>query len=146
MIDWAAIEAAPVVRFLATAPGVYPVVSALHVLGIALTVGPILLVDLSTLGRLGPALDAARASLVRAALAGFALAAATGLALASVRISEYVANPAFQAKLVLLGLAGLNALAHHVAAGARARRSTALASIALWIGVVFAGRWIAFVV
>ena len=146
MPERAAIEAAPLVRFLATAPGAYPALSALHVLGIALLVGPILLVDARALGWLGPALDPARGLLIRAALAGFALAGATGVMLASVRISEYVGNSAFQLKLLVLALAGLNAGAHHLARSEGARRATALASIGLWLGAIAAGRWIAFVV
>ncbi len=49
-MDPTVIEQWPLVRFIATAPGAYPVLSALHILGIALLVGPILLVDLRMIG------------------------------------------------------------------------------------------------
>jgi hypothetical protein len=67
-----------------------------------------------------------------------------------------IANPAFWVKLSLIALAGLNALAfhrftfrsvatwdRHVPAPAAARVS-ALASLALWVGVVSCGRLLAY--
>ncbi|ODN68527.1 hypothetical protein [Methylobrevis pamukkalensis] len=47
--------------------------------------------------------------MIRIALAGFAVAAASGAALASVRISDYVGNPPFLAKLAIIAAAGANA-------------------------------------
>src|SRR5690606_18967841 len=88
---------------------------------------------------------------VTAALA-FPVAALTGLTLFSVRAGEYAANPAFQAKLALLVLAGLNfrafrRIAAPAAAGAPyppVAKALAALSIALWLAVLVAGRFIGF--
>lgn len=147
------IETLAAVRFLATANGLYPLISALHILGIALLLGSITIVDLRILQILGPQLDAALATLVRVAICGFLIAATAGLLLASVRLTNYVVNPAFQVKLMLLMLAGTNALLlrkwHSFEHSARAVGTLAGAwassiSLLLWIATLFAGRWIAF--
>lgn len=149
----ASIETHQWVRLIVSVPWVYPTISALHILGISVLFGSILTVDLRLLRLLGPTLDASLHLLVRIALCGFAIAATTGLLLASVRISNYAANPAFLTKIAILCIAGLNALVLRVSAGNdlaslagnwRAIRAASL-SVSLWVGAVFAGRWIAFV-
>jgi hypothetical protein len=148
------IEGSLPARLVATTPLVYPLVSAVHLMGIALLVGSIVVVDLRLLGLLGPQFDAALPSLVRVALVGFAVAATTGALLASVRIADYADNPAFRAKLLILLAAGLNARLLRVLSNAgswlrmvaqtRGRIAAAL-SLSLWTMAVMAGRWIAFV-
>ncbi|MDY6961140.1 MAG: hypothetical protein SV862_04505, partial [Pseudomonadota bacterium] len=59
------IEAFSLVRLIVTIPGLYPAISALHILGIALLVGPIATVDLRILGFLGGKLDKVRKRLVQ---------------------------------------------------------------------------------
>jgi hypothetical protein len=74
----------------------------------------------------------------------------------SAHATEWTQNPAFWVKLSLIALAGLNAWAfhrwtfrsvaiwdRHVAAPAAARVS-AVASLALWVGVVTCGRLLAY--
>ncbi|MCV9947600.1 hypothetical protein [Rhizobium sp. BT-175] len=148
------IEGAPPIRFIAATPFVYPAISALHIIGIALVFGSIAPVDLRLLRILGPRFDPVLPSLVRNALIGFAVAAPTGLLLASVRIGDYAENPAFLMKMLILMVAGGNALLLRRLAGARsipetvgrpAGRIAATASLSLWVSAVLAGRWIAFV-
>jgi hypothetical protein len=151
------VERLALVRWIATADRVYPALSALHILSLALIVGPILLVDLAFLGLLrDPAWRPPLRRLAQAAMIGVACAIPTGVALASVQIGKYAANPAFQIKLALITLAIANALAFRRRLartgwpGTRddvdpASRLHAAASLTLWLGVVFAGRWIAFV-
>ncbi len=140
-------------RFIATTPLVYPLLSAVHLFGIALVFGSVVPVDLRLLRVVGPQFDPALASLTRTALVGFAVAAPSGVLLASVRIGEYLENPAFVAKLFILLAAGANALLLRLVSGPRklpdmvgrpAGRITATASLSLWIAAVLAGRWIAF--
>lgn len=146
MIDLAAIEAAPFVRFIGLTAGIYPTLSALHILGIALLFGPIAVVDLRLMGALGPRMDEALPLLIRTAATGLGLAIATGTLLAGVRITEYVSNPFFLAKLGLVVAGAANALAFHAIAPAPARGAVpfAVASLVTWLAVIFAGRWIAF--
>lgn len=148
-----AVEASAPVRFIVTTPLVYPAISAFHIIGIAVTLGSIVPVDLRLLGVLGPRFDAVLGALVRNALIGFSIAATTGLLLASVRVANYAENPAFMLKLVVLLAAGLNALLLRLVSrtrsvseivGRRGGRIAAGASLSLWMAAVFSGRWIAF--
>lgn len=140
-------------RLVGTAPFVYPIVSAIHLLGIALVFGSIVPVDLRLLRVVGPQLDPALPSLVLIALVGVGLAVPSGILLASVRIGDYAGNPAFLAKLLILIAAGVNALLLRGLLGTRritamvgrpAGKIAAAASLFLWIAAMFAGRWIAF--
>lgn len=139
--------------FIATVPFVYPIVSALHLFGIALVFGSIVPVDLRLLRIVGPQFDPVLSSLVRSAMLGLALAVPSGMLLASVRIGDYVEKPAFLAKLLILLAAGVNVLMLRIQSGTGrvaamvgrpASRIAATASLSLWIAAVLAGRWIAF--
>lgn len=82
-------------------------------------------------------------------VAGFAGAAVSGGLMFATQWDELLSNRAFVAKLVLLAMLGLNALAFHLRGGiARldgwARAQTAL-SLGLWVAVVACGRFIAYV-
>ncbi len=139
---------------LARSAPLYAAASAAHVLGLALLLGPILLVDLHLIGALRR-LDAAGLRFLRRAAAfGLALAMATGLLLFAVRPFEYVENPAMRLKLLVVALASLHALAFEwrwqrdpaaLRPGRGATRLAGLASLLLWLGALALGRWIAFV-
>ena len=127
----------------------YPALEVVHIVGIALLLGSLVLFELRVWG-LGAALPAP--ALARLALpvtlAGFGLAAASGLLMFSSQPGELLANRAFLAKMGLLLLAGLNAAAFHWRGGlarldAWARMQTVL-SLGLWIAVIMCGRWIAY--
>lgn len=133
----------------------YILANAGHILGIALLLGPILLLDTRLMGafRAVP-LAVVAPYLSGAAKLGTGLAIVTGFALFSVRPQDYVGNPAFLTKLVLLTLAITNALLldrsqawRAVTAGAEPTlrvRFQAAASLLLWLSVLIAGRWIGF--
>ena len=127
----------------------YPVLESLHIVGIALLLGSLVVFELRVWGR-GGSIDSA--SLARLALpvsvAGFCLAAATGLVMFASQAEEILTNRAFVLKMLLLMLAGLNALWFHASGsvastGRLARVQTAL-SLGLWLGVIICGRWIAY--
>ncbi|UCE32820.1 MAG: hypothetical protein JSW68_02760 [Burkholderiales bacterium] len=134
---------------------VYPLVNASHVLGIALLVGTIVVLDLRLLG-MWPraALQPVSAVLLPAARAGFALAAGSGLVLFSARPLDYAFNALFLAKLALIGLALFNAAAlsrappwRAVLQGAAADgrvRLGAVVSLVLWLAILLLGRLIGY--
>jgi hypothetical protein len=136
----------------------FPWVESIHVLAICLVVGTISIVDLRLLGlasRDRPALELSR-SVLWCTWAAFALAAVTGGLLFSAKALAYSSNFFFQAKLVLLVLAGLNMAAFHAlssrgmkewGAGVTpplAARVAGGLSLLIWCGVVGFGRWIGF--
>ena len=145
----AALEAwAPVAALRQSAWG-YPLVSWSHVLSLALVFGSIAIVDLRLAGRLRR-LDrtAVIDALVPITVRAFIVAAISGLLLFAPAGREYLGNPYFTAKLLLIGIAGINALALHAALRSGGRdsvlRAFGLASLLLWCSVIFAGRMLAF--
>lgn len=147
------IEGSLPARTIVAVPWLYPTISALHLLGIALVFGSILPVDLRLLRVIGPQFDTVLASLIRMAMIGFALAATTGALLACVRIADYAGNPAFLAKMLILVAAGSNALVLRLmsrssrvadAVATPTGAAAAAMSLTFWIAAILAGRWIAF--
>ena len=129
-------------------PGVYPAVSALHVFGIALLVGPVILVDLAGLRLLmAPGLAGAARSLLRAAGIGLSITMISGLFLFAVQPGAYLANPLFVPKLAVIALGTINGLswARGGAAGGLPPRWRCAVSILVWTVALILGRWLAFV-
>lgn len=154
------------VAWLATTPGsialheslyMYAVVETIHVVSITLFVGTLAMVDLRVLGLALTRVPVSQvlSRLLPWAVLGFAILILTG-ALLFYAIPERTFHSIwFRAKMLLLLLAGLNAWRFHRAWGlspqgwdigpapTRARLSAA-ASLVLWIGVIFFGRFIAY--
>jgi hypothetical protein len=135
--------------WIASNPVVYPALEVVHVTGIALLVGNLVLLELRVwgLGRELPVPALARLSLT-VSLCGFGLAVFSGALMFSSQAAELIANRAFVLKMGLLTLAGANAGLFHARDGlnkldAIARAQTAL-SLGLWLGVIICGRWIAY--
>lgn len=135
--------------WITTNPVVYPALEVMHITGIALLVGNLVLVELRVwgLGRTLPLPALARLGLT-VSLIGFGLAAASGLLMFASQAAELMANRVFVIKMGLLTLAGANAGLFHARDGLTrldtlARVQTAL-SLGLWLGVIICGRWIAY--
>jgi len=134
----------------------YLFVNAAHILSVGLLLGSILPFDLHLIGiiRAGPTVVIGPL-LLRTAATGLALTLVTGLWLFTVKPREYIENPAFLIKIVLLGLALANVAGQHMDASFRAVlrgegvavrvRLIAALSAVLWLSVLVAGRWIGFV-
>lgn len=148
----------PFSQALSESDWAFPIVESVHVLALTLMVGTVALVDLRLLG---VAFTRVRVSDVAGQLLpltwiGFAVMAASGLALFASEAVRLAGNAAFQLKLVLLVLAGLNPLIfhatiyRHVATWERAPtiprrvKISALASLILWSGIIVCGRMIAY--
>lgn len=88
---------------------VYPMVNTLHLLGIALLVGPILILDWRILfARSSPTVLVLSAVLLPTARVGFAIAVLAGSLLFLARPLDYAFNTLFQAKLGVMAFALLN--------------------------------------
>lgn len=130
-------------------PIVYPALEVMHVTGIALMVGNLVLLELRVwgLGRELPLPALARLALT-ISLIGFGLAVFSGALMFSSQAAELISNRAFVLKMGFLTLAGANAGLFHARDGlvkldATARVQTAL-SLGLWLAVIICGRWIAY--
>lgn len=145
----AALEATVLAEAIRRSVWAYPLLEAIHIAGIGTLIGSVLLFELRVfgLGREIGVVPLARLALPTA-LAGFACAVASGSLLFVSAATEVAANPAFRVKLVLILIAGANALVFHARSGLRARdalaRLQAAASLLLWLSVVAAGRLIAY--
>ena len=93
-------------------PWTYPVVNVIHVLGVATLFGAVLILDLRLLGvgRRAP-LAAITTIAAPVAMAGFALAAASGVCLLAANALEYQGNPVLLVKFSAIGLGLANAAA-----------------------------------
>jgi hypothetical protein len=136
----------------------FGVFEAVHMVGVAVLFGSLFMVDLRLLGlaaqRYG--VQAMTQELTPWTWAGFCIAAVTGMLMAITNLTDYAANPAFRLKMLLLVLALANMLAFEAGAGRNAAswgegKAIPLAariagglSLGIWIGVICAGRWIAF--
>ena len=135
--------------WIGTHPYAYPLLEALHIVGIAILLGSLVLLELRVWG-FGAALPIeplARLALPLT-LAGFALAATTGSLMFASQPGDLIANRIFVIKMGLVMLAGLNAASFHARGGVarvdRTARIQTLLSVGIWLAVIFCGRWIAY--
>lgn len=127
----------------------YPVLEIVHIIGIAMLLGNLVLLELRVFGRGKnlPVADLARLSL-GLALLGFSLAAMSGGLMFATRPAELLSNRAFTLKMVLLFTAACNAGWFHARQSLEKLDFTARAlmvvSTLIWVAVVACGRWIAY--
>jgi hypothetical protein len=135
---------------------VFPIVESVHIVSFALLVGGIGVLDARLIGLLRhTTVEPLMRSVLPVAFAGFVGAVLSGLLLFVAGAGELLGNRAFVTKIALLMLAGLNAAWFHAGAARAAlvstgpptgrMRAAGLLSMLLWIGVIFAGRLIAYV-
>ena len=130
-------------------PWAYPVLEIVHIFGIALLLGNLVLLELRVFGRgaVLPIQPLARLAL-GTALVGFTMAAASGLLMFASNAAELLANRAFTLKMLLLFVAGCNAAWFHgrgsLASCDGMARAQMVVSTVLWLAVLACGRWIAY--
>jgi hypothetical protein len=137
----------------------FPTIETLHLFGIVLLVGSTSALDLRLLGLSlrNQSVSTVAARLLPWAWVGFVVQIVTGILLFSSEATKCYVNLAFRLKMLMILLAGVNAMVFHWTAyrsvgkwddapstpiGAKLAGSF---SILLWFGIVAAGRWIAFI-
>jgi hypothetical protein len=136
----------------------FPLIESIHSLGISAMLWPAALLDLRLLGlvmRRRPVSQVA-GQFLPWVWAGFTVMVLTGVVIFSAEAVKCYNSPFFRVKLILIALAGLNALVFHktvyrnvdawdkaIRTPARARLAGAV-SLACWIGVVAMGRVVAY--
>jgi hypothetical protein len=135
----------------------YPSVEIVHLVGIAILVGSIAVLDLRLLG-ISRSLSVRRlaAHVLPWTLASFALIVPSGLAMFVAHASDLISNPVFALKLSLAGLAGANAAVFHTGVFRSAvnwdvdvlpplaARAAGAASLLIWVSVIACGRLLAY--
>jgi hypothetical protein len=152
-----AVEASGIGRFMRESLWAYPGVEVVHIAGLGLLFGSIVVVDLRLLG-LGRAVPATKLAALSVpwTLVGFLMALCSGLLMFSAHAEDFLGNPIFLVKMSLIFVAGMNALWLHLGPFAHARawdvggvpptvvRFAAGVSIALWLCVITCGRLLAY--
>lgn len=136
--------------FIASSAWMYPALEVVHLVGVALLLGSLVVLELRVWGAARSLELVALARLaLPVSLAGFGLVVMAGLALFAAHPAEMLANRAFLIKMGLVSAAGLNAAMFHARGGLRkadaVARAQTLLSLGLWIAVIICGRWIAYV-
>jgi hypothetical protein len=137
---------------------VYPIVMSTHLSSIAIFGGLILMTDLRILGLAMKTMSIA--DMVQQTRIwkwiGFVIMVTCGILLAGSKLESYYDNPYFQIKLTLLVLVGVHAIVFRKSVYGNAVKLDALPSVpriakvaacislALWVGILSAGRWIAY--
>lgn len=127
----------------------YPALEVVHILGIAMLLGNLVLLELRVFGKGAslPVKDLARLGLGIVAV-GFCMAAASGLLMFATQSAELLANRAFTLKMLLLTCAACNAAWFHGRDSLGKLDTVAklqmVVSTLLWVSVVVCGRWIAY--
>ncbi len=134
----------------------FPVIEAVHLVGLALSVGLIFLTDLRLVGLFLPRVpvSAILRQLRPWVLGGFAITFVSGFLLFWSEAATVVVSPAFPAKFLFIFLAGVNALWFELKLGRNVTeweaspaipagaRYAGLASLSLWTLVIISGRLI----
>jgi hypothetical protein len=136
----------------------FPMLETAHLFGIVSLVGATSALDLRLIGLTmkGEPVSRIAGRLLPWAWAGLTIQVVTGFCLFASEATRCYENKAFRIKMVMLLLAGLNALIFHQTVYRRVARwddspatpfgakFAGVCSILLWFGIVAAGRWIAF--
>lgn len=154
-----AVEATALATLIRESGSAFPALESIHVIGIALVFGSITVVDLRLLGIASHRRSALRLiqELLPYTWVAFVACLVTGSLMFAANASTYAQNPVFLWKMGVLMLAGLNMVIFHLGPFRRIgewdttlpppsqARVAGFSSMALWVGVICLGRWIAFV-
>lgn len=129
----------------------WPVLEITHFIGLSLLFGGLIMVDLRMLGLFASIEQAKVYKLLPLVIFGFALNLITGVLFFYGDPGRYSINIAFKIKMVLVLLAGLNALLYHYAVQPRTgeaphwQKLSAAVSLSAWTGVLLFGRLIPYI-
>lgn len=156
---WKSLEDSSVGAAVRQSLWLFPAIETIHLLAMAILVTTTAAFDLRLLELALRAIPVQKLAsrLFPWAWTAFAIQVITGFLLFSSEATKMVINPAFRLKMLLIALAGLHALLFRLIASRHIptwdhttptpvpAKLAGLVSLALWIGVVAAGRWIGFI-
>ena len=152
------LEASAVAATIRNSLYLFALIESFHVVGVAAVVGTVLVIDLRLLGlaSINRPFTLIASDVFRWTWLAFGLAAVTGALMFVTNATMYFVNPYFRVKMALLVLAGLNMLVFELTArrsvgqwnalpaAPPSGRRVAVASLAIWVAVIFLGRWVGF--
>lgn len=135
----------------------YPAVEIVHIVGFAILVGSVVMFDLRVLG-LSKRISVRALSrhLLPWSLGALVLIVPSGLLMFSAHAGDFLANRAFQLKMALLIVAGLNATFFHTgpyqsvkawdidATAPFFAKASVIASLFIWLAILSCGRLLAY--
>jgi uncharacterized membrane protein len=154
---WEKIELNPISDWVASSPMGFPNVEVVHVIAICIVFGTVAMMDLRLLGLASK--DNRVTELSKDALTwtwgAFAVAALSGTVMWMSKAHVYMRDPWFYAKMILIGVAGLNMALFHLftwrtigqwdrGKPPQAARIAGFTSLGLWLVVIFCARMIGF--
>jgi putative copper export protein len=136
----------------------FPLLEGIHVIGLAMVFGTIIIIDLRLLGKASTnrPFDKLASEILKWTWVGFAIAAVTGSLMFISNAGVYFHNTYFRIKILLLLLSGVNMFVFEVTArrtvkdwntapsAPRSGRTVGALSLIIWIGVIVTGRLIGF--
>ena len=154
----ASLEASSLAVAIRTTIVAFPLIESLHVIGITLVFGTIMIIDLRLLGLAWTRrpFSIIADEVLRWTWVAFGISAVTGALMFITNAAAYYQNWYFRAKMLLLVVAGVNMVFFELTdrrkvltwdrerSAPTAGKIVAAASLAIWIGVIFLGRWVAY--
>jgi hypothetical protein len=154
--EWAAkLEASALGEWMRSSALAYPVVNVIHLLGLTLLIGPMLLLDLRLLGHGRQfTLPLASTVLTRFAIVGLCILIPSGALLFAADAGPLIRNPVLLTKLAAIVIGIANALLFRALWARRLYawdlepprlgQAQAVLSILIWLSAGALGRWIAY--
>lgn len=141
-----------VAEWVISSPYIWPTLECIHFVSLCVLMGSLLVIDLRLIGLYRDRCALLAPGLIRLSLGAFLVNLATGLLFFAGNTFKYVGNSAFNLKLVLIVVAGLNALffrfrVRSILDTNDVTRSSIVVgslSLLLWSGVIVCGRMITF--
>jgi hypothetical protein len=149
------LETTAIAEAIRTTPWMYPTFESLHYVGLAMLVGGIILIDLRTLGVARSLQLKSMIGLLPWVWIGFLINVVTGSLLFIYGATAFGMRPPFLLKMTFMVLAGINALLYDLStrkgdwverdAPPASVKTFATLSLILWVCVVTAGRFMAYI-
>jgi hypothetical protein len=151
------IEASTIGRNVRMSNWLFPTVESAHIMGLVLVIGSIMWLDFRLLGLSSDkSVTKVSKDVMPYAWVGAIVSISTGVVLWTSEAAHLYINPAFRLKMLMIVLIGVNAAFFELVTRRNVKewdvntktpfgaKLAGILSICLWMGVVIAGRWIAY--
>lgn len=149
---FAGIADTPIAAWVISSVYIWPILECIHFVSLCLFIGSLLIIDLRLIGFYRDRCASLVQTMVRLSLLAFVTNFITGLLFFAGNTVKYINNPAFELKLLLIIIAGINALFYKVRLSyivdteeiTPASICVGYLSLMIWAGVIICGRMITF--